>query len=119
MQRDHLQTAERDEYHDYQANSRPALHSTCDGYTLLLQTSDTSVQSFETAAELLKLGADAYEISRRNIFVKSKGRRMIEDFLKDSLHFSCDDRLITGIITLHNLGFQTVSEVADICDDVQ
>ena len=71
--------------------------------TRCFQTSDTSVQSFDTAAELLKLGAAAYEISRRNIFVKSKGRRMIEDFLKNSLHFSCGDQLITGIITLENL----------------
>ena len=71
--------------------------------TRCFQTLDTSVQSFETAAALLKLGAAAYEISRRNIFVKSKGRRMIEDFLKNSLHFAYDDRLITGIITLENL----------------
>lgn len=78
--------------------------------TRCFQTSDTSVQSFETAAELLKLGADAYEISRRNIFVKSKGRRMIEEFLKESLHFSCDGRLITGIITLNDL---KVAEIAD------
>lgn len=49
------------------------------------------------------LGANAYEISRRNIFVKFKGRRMIEDFLKESLHYSCDDKLITGVITLDNL----------------
>ena len=71
--------------------------------TRCFQTSDTSVQSFETAAALLQLGADAYGISKRNISVKSKGRRMIEDFLKESLHFSCGDRLITGIITLDNL----------------
>ena len=78
--------------------------------TRCFQTSDTSVQSFETAAALLKFGADAYEISRRNIFVKSKGRRMIEDFLKDSLHFSCEGRLMTGIITLNDL------KTADIAD---
>lgn len=78
--------------------------------TRCFQTSDTSVQSFETAAALLKLGADAYEISRRNIFVKSKGRRMIEDFLKDSLHFSYDDRLITGIITLDNLKSANIAD---------
>lgn len=78
--------------------------------TRCFQTSDTSVQSFETAAALLKIGADAYEISKRNIFVKSKGRRMIEDFLKDSLHFSCDDRLITGIITLDNLKSANIAD---------
>ena len=78
--------------------------------TRCFQTSDTSVQSFETAAELLKLGADAYEISRRNVFVKSKGRRMIEDFLKESLHFSCDDRIITGIITLDNLKTANIAD---------
>lgn len=78
--------------------------------TRCFQTSDTSVQSFETAAALIKLGADKYEISKRNIFVKSKGRRMIEDYLKDSLHFSCGDKLITGIITLDNL---KTAEIAD------
>lgn len=78
--------------------------------TRCFQTSDTSVQSFETAAALLKLGADAYEISKRNILVKSKGRRMIEDYLKDSLHFSCDDRLITGIITLDNLRTANIAD---------
>lgn len=78
--------------------------------TRCFQTSDTSVQSFETAAALLKLEADAYEISRRNIFVKSKGRRMIEEFLKNSLHFSCDDRLITGIITLDNLKSANIAD---------
>lgn len=78
--------------------------------TRCFQTSDTSVQSFETAAALTLLGADTYHISRRNIFVKSKGRRMIEDFLKDSLHFSCDDRLITGIITLDNLKTANIAD---------
>lgn len=78
--------------------------------TRCFQTSDTSVQSFETAAALLGLGADAYEISKRNIFVKSKGRRMIEDLLKESLHFSCGDRLITGIITLNNLKSANIAD---------
>ena len=78
--------------------------------TRCFQTLDTNVQSFETAAELLKLGADTYEISRRNIFVKTKGRRMIEDFLKESLHFSCNDRLITGIITLNDLKTANIAD---------
>lgn len=78
--------------------------------TRCFQTSDTSVQSFETAAALLKFGADAYEISKRNIFVKSKGRRMIEEFLKGSLHFSCEGMLITGIITLDNLRAANIAD---------
>ena len=78
--------------------------------TRCFQTSDTGVQSFETAAELTKLGADTYEISRRNIFIKPKGRRMIEDFLKNSLHFSCDDKLITGIITLDDLKAANIAD---------
>ncbi|MDE6779946.1 MAG: DHH family phosphoesterase, partial [Ruminococcus sp.] len=78
--------------------------------TRCFQTSDTSVQSFETAAALARLCADTYGISRRNVFVKSKGRRMIEDILKDSLHFSCGGRLITGIITQNDL------KTADIAD---
>lgn len=78
--------------------------------TRCFQTSDTSVQSFETAAALKQLGADTFNISKRNIFVKSKGRRIIEDMLRESLHFSCDGRLITGIITLDDL------KTADIAD---
>lgn len=78
--------------------------------TRCFQTSDTSVQSFETAAALMRLGADTFNISRQNIFIKSKGRRIIEDFLKDSLHFSCDDRLITGIITLDNLKTANIAD---------
>lgn len=78
--------------------------------TRCFQTSDTSVQTFETAAALKKLGADTFNISRRNVFVKSRGRRIIEDLLRESLHFSCEDRLITGIITLDDL------KTADIAD---
>ena len=78
--------------------------------TRCFQTSDTSVQTFETAAALKMLGADTFNISRRNVFVKSRGRRIIEDLLRESLHFSCEDRLITGIITLDDL------KTADIAD---
>ena len=78
--------------------------------TRCFQTADTSVQSFETAAALAGLGADTFNIGRRNSFIKSRGRRMIEELLKDSLHFSCDSKLITGIITLNDL------KTADIAD---
>lgn len=78
--------------------------------TRCFQTSDTSSQSFEIAAELVRYGADNYNISRRNCFVKSKGRRAIEEILKESLNFSCNGSLITGIITLEDL------EKADIAD---
>lgn len=78
--------------------------------TRCFQTSDTSEQSFETAAALKRLGADAFNISRRNIFVKSKGRRMIEDMLRNSLQFSCNDKLITGIITLNDLKTANIAD---------
>lgn len=71
--------------------------------TMCFRTSDTSVQSFETAAELAKLGADIYGIGRRNMFIKSKGRLMIEDILRSSFHFTCDNQILTGIITLNDL----------------
>ena len=71
--------------------------------TRCFQTSDTSSQSFEIAAELVRVGADNYNISRRNCFVKSKGRRAIEELFKESLNFSCNGSLITGIITLEDL----------------
>lgn len=78
--------------------------------TRCFQTSDTSEQSFETAAALKRLGADTFNISRRNIFGKPKGRRMIEDMLKESLKFSCNDKLITGIITLDNLKTANIAD---------
>lgn len=71
--------------------------------TLCFRTSDTSIQSFETAAELTKLGADIYKIGRLNMFIKSKGRFEIESILRKSFHFTCDNQVITGIITLNDL----------------
>lgn len=78
--------------------------------TRCFQTADTSVQSFKTAMSLAKLSADTFHISRRNCFVKSQGRRIIEDILKDSLHFLCGGRLMTGIMTLNDL---KTSDIAD------
>ena len=71
--------------------------------TRCFQTSDTSEQTFEIAAALTRLGANTFDISRRNCFVKSKGRRAIEKILEESLHFSCCDQLITGVILLDDL----------------
>lgn len=71
--------------------------------TLCFRTSDTSIQSFETAAELTRLGADIYNIGRRNMFIKSKGRLKIESILRDSFHFTCDNRILTGVIMLSDL----------------
>lgn len=71
--------------------------------TRCFQTSDTSAQTFEIGAALTRLGANTFDISRRNCFVKSKGRRAIEKILQESLYFSCRDQLITGIITLDDL----------------
>ena len=78
--------------------------------TQRFRTSDTTAQSFDTAAALTRLGADIFEISRLNSFVKPKGRRMIEDALQRSLRFSCGNQIITGIITQQDL---TDAEIED------
>ena len=79
--------------------------------TLCFRTSDTDKQSFETAAVLAECGADIYNIGRKYMFIKSASRMKIESILKDSLHMLCDNRLITGIITLDDL------KKADILDE--
>lgn len=71
--------------------------------TMCFRTADTSIQSFETAAELARYGADIYNIGRRNMFIKSAGRQKIEQSLQESFHFTCDNRILTGIITLDDL----------------
>lgn len=71
--------------------------------TMCFRTTDTSPQSFETAAELTRLGADIYTIGRRTMFLKTPQRIKIEQILRDSFRSLCDGRLVTGIITLKNL----------------
>lgn len=78
--------------------------------TMCFRTSDTDEQSFLTAAELARLGADVYGIGRRNMFIKSPQRIEIEKRLSDSYHFTCDKQILTGIITLQDL------KEADILD---
>lgn len=78
--------------------------------TMCFRTADTSIQSFETAAELARCGADIYNIGRRNMFIKSPQRLKIEKMLSDSFHFTCDNQILTGIITLDDL------KTADILD---
>lgn len=71
--------------------------------TMCFRTSDTNRQSFMTAAELADCGADIFDIGRRNMFIKTPQRLHIEKILTDSFHFTCDDRIVTGIITLDDL----------------
>ena len=78
--------------------------------TMCFRSFDTTKQSFLTAAELAGYGADIAGIGRRNMFIKSKQRMALEELLKKSLHFSCDDQILTGIITLNDL------KTADIKD---
>lgn len=78
--------------------------------TMCFRTSDTDIQTFEIAAELAKAGADIFAIARRNMFVKSKQRLRLEEILRSSFHYTCDDRILTGMITLKDL------EEADILD---
>lgn len=78
--------------------------------TMCFRTSDTSRQSFETAAELAGYGADIFGIGRRNMFIKSPQRLKIEQILTDSFHFLCGGRIVTGVIMLDDL------KAADIPD---
>lgn len=78
--------------------------------TMCFRTTDTSPQSFRTAAELAELGADIYGIGRRHLFIKKPGRIKIEKILQNSYHFTCDNQIVTGIIT------QTDLQDADIKD---
>ncbi len=78
--------------------------------TMCFRTYDTTQQSFLTAAELAGYGADIAGIGRKNMFVKSKQRIALEELLKNSFHFSCDNQILTGIITLNDL------KTADIKD---
>jgi phosphoesterase RecJ-like protein len=71
--------------------------------TICFRTTDTSVQSFETAVALAKAGADIYRIGRLHTFIKSKGRMKIESILRDSFHYTCDNQVVTGIILLKDL----------------
>lgn len=78
--------------------------------TMCFRTTDTSVQSFETAAELARCGADIYQIGRRNMFLKSPQRLKIEQILRESFHFTCSNQILTGMIRLCDL------KTADILD---
>lgn len=78
--------------------------------TLCFRTSDTDAQTFRTAAALADYGADIEGIGKRHMLYKSRGRLQIEDALRRSLHRSCEDRLLTGVILLADL------EAAGIAD---
>lgn len=71
--------------------------------TLCFRTTDTRAQTFEIAADLAKAGADIYHIGRINTFVKTAGRMKIENILRESFHFTCDDKVVTGVIMLKDL----------------
>ena len=71
--------------------------------TMCFRTYDVSQQSFEIAAKLAKKGADICGIARRHMFLKSPERIKLENILKNSFHFTCDNKILTGIITLDNL----------------
>lgn len=78
--------------------------------TMCFRTTDTSAQSFETAAALTRLGADVYFIGRRTMYIKTPQRMEIENRLRNSFQYFCDRKLILGTITLKDL------EEADIAD---
>ena len=78
--------------------------------TLCFRTSDASAQTFRTAAALAECGADIEEIGRRHMMYKSKGRRMVEKALENSLHITCGERLFSGIILLRDLAAAGVAD---------
>lgn len=71
--------------------------------TMCFRTTDTSAQSFRTAAELAELGADIYGIGRRHLYIKKPGRMKIERMLQNSFNFTCDGQIVSGVITRENL----------------
>ncbi|MBQ9696270.1 MAG: DHH family phosphoesterase [Oscillospiraceae bacterium] len=71
--------------------------------TMSFRTADTDAQTFETAAELYRCGADVYRIGRNHTFYKSAGRMRIEQLLTESFHYTCEGRILTGIITQADL----------------
>lgn len=71
--------------------------------TLCFRTSDTSPQTFRISAELAELGADIYTLGRKHAFIKSAGRLKIESILRDSFHYTCDQKILTGIIMRRDL----------------
>lgn len=89
--------------------------------TMCFRTSDTNEQTFETALELTRLGADTHRIAMKNSFVKSKKRIAIEERLKKSFNYTCDGKVLTGIITMKDLLEENVldSELEGINSVVQ
>lgn len=71
--------------------------------TMCFRTTDTSPQSFESAARLAAYGADVYKIGRRVMYTKTPQRMEIERRLRDSFHYVKGGELITGIIFLKDL----------------
>ncbi|MBE6849772.1 MAG: hypothetical protein E7502_07735 [Ruminococcus sp.] len=80
--------------------------------TLCFRTSDTNRQTFEIAAELAGCGADILGIGRRNMFYKTPQRLKVEQILSDSLHFTCDNQIVTGILTLSDLKTAGIEDAA-------
>ena len=82
--------------------------------TMSFRTYDVSKQSFETAAELAGYGADICEIGRKHMFLKTPERVKIENTLKNSFHFTCNNRMLTGIITLQDLDDANILVCTDL-----
>ncbi len=78
--------------------------------TMCFRTYDTSAQTLEIATELAKTGIDICYIGRLHTFIKSPQRMKVENILLDSFHYTCDNKVLTGIITLDDL------KTADILD---
>lgn len=91
--------------------------------TMCFRTTDTRAQTFEVAAELSKAGADVYRIGR-NTFIKSAGRMKIENILRESFRFTCDGKIVTGIIMLKDLDAAGVKNsdlegINSLCEEIE
>ena len=92
--------------------------------TMCFRTTDTRAQTFEVAAELSKAGADVYRIGRINTFIKSAGRMKIENILRESFRFTCDGKIVTGIIMLKDLDAAGVKDsdlegINSLCEEIE
>lgn len=71
--------------------------------TMCFRTTDTGPQSFETAAELARMGADVYRIGRKTMYIKTPQRLEIEGRLRSTFRSLCGGKLVTGVLTLRDL----------------
>lgn len=66
-------------------------------------TVSTNAGTFETAAKLTRYGANAFGIARRFDKIKSKECIAAEQIIFAGMHYLCEGRLVTGMLTIADL----------------